>query len=103
MTITATMVKDLREKTGQGMMECKKALEENSGDMEKSIVWLRERGMARAAKKADRIAGEGVVEVFVTKDHSAGVLVELNCETDFASQNVEFRKLAHDIAELALK
>lgn len=102
-TITAGMVKDLREKTGVGMMECKKALEENAGDMEKAIMWLRERGMSRAAKKADRVAAEGLVEVFVTPDHSAGVLLELNCETDFVSKNDEFRALARQAAELALK
>jgi elongation factor Ts len=102
-TITAGMVKDLREKTGVGMMECKKALEENAGDMEKAIVWLRERGMSRAAKKADRVAAEGLVEVFVTPDHKAGVLLELNCETDFVSKNDEFRALARKAAELALQ
>jgi elongation factor Ts len=99
--ITAGLVKDLREKTGVGMMECKKALEENAGDMEKAIVWLRERGMSRAAKKADRIAAEGLVEVFVTPDQTTGVLLELNCETDFASKNEEFRKLAHKAAQVA--
>lgn len=103
MTITAGMVKDLREKTGQGMMECKKALEESSGDMEKAIVWLRERGMARAAKKADRVAAEGMVEVYVNPEANAGVLVEVNCETDFVSKNDDFRKLAADVAQLALK
>lgn len=103
MSITAGMVKDLREKTGVGMMECKKALEENAGDMEKAIVWLRERGMSRAAKKEGRTAAEGLVEVLVSPDHKAGVLVELNCETDFASKNEEFRKLAHDVATLAHK
>jgi elongation factor Ts len=103
MSITASQVKDLREKTGVGMMECKKALEETGGDMEKAIVWLRERGMSRAAKKADRVAAEGIVEVYVTPDNSAGVLLELNCETDFVSKNEDFRKFAHDVAELALK
>ena len=101
MSITATMVKDLREKTGVGMMECKKALAETNGDMEKAIVWLREHGMARAQKKEGRVAAEGLVEVFVNADQSAGVLVELNCETDFVSKNEEFRQLAHDIAKLA--
>lgn len=103
MTISAGMVKDLREKTGVGMMECKKALEENGGDMEKAILWLRERGMSRAAKKADRVAAEGMVEVLVNEDHNAGVLVELNCETDFVSKNDDFKKFAHDMATLALK
>ncbi len=103
MTITAGMVKDLREKTGVGMMECKKALTETAGDMEKAIVWLREHGMARAQKKEGRVAAEGVVEVFVNPEQTAGVLVELNCETDFVSKNEEFRALAHDIAKLAFQ
>jgi elongation factor Ts len=103
MTITATQVKELREKTGVGMMECKKALEENSGNMEKAILWLRERGMSRAAKKADRVAAEGIVEVYVNDDQNAAAVVELNCETDFVSKNDDFRKLAHECALLALK
>ncbi|MBM4252390.1 MAG: elongation factor Ts [Deltaproteobacteria bacterium] len=103
MTITAGMVKDLREKTGVGMMECKKALTETNGDMDKAIVWLREHGMARAQKKEGRVAAEGVVEVFVNPEQNAGVLVELNCETDFVSKNEEFRALAHDIAKLAFQ
>jgi elongation factor Ts len=103
MTITAGMVKDLREKTGVGMMECKKALTETNGDMEKAVVWLREHGMARAQKKEGRVAAEGVVEVFVNPEQNAGVLVELNCETDFVSKNEEFRALAHDIAKLAFQ
>jgi elongation factor Ts len=101
MAITAAMVKELREKTGVGMMECKKALAEVEGDMEKAVVWLREHGMARAAKKEGRVAAEGLVEVFVNPEQTAGVLVELNCETDFVSKNEEFRALAHDIAKLA--
>jgi elongation factor Ts len=101
--ITATQVKDLREKTGVGMMECKKALEENQGDMEKAIVWLRERGMSRAAKKADRIAAEGIVEVFISEDQNSGVLLEVNCETDFVSKNEEFQAMVRDSAALALK
>lgn len=103
MTITASQVKDLREKTGVGMLECKKALEENGGDMEKAIVWLRERGMSRAAKKADRVAAEGIVEVLVSPDNTAGVLVELNCETDFAAKNAEFVQMAKDTAKIALE
>jgi elongation factor Ts len=97
------MVKDLREKTGMGMMECKKALEENGGDMEKAIVWLRERGMSRAAKKADKIAAEGVVEVYVSPDRAAGVLLEVNCQTDFVAKNEDFVKIAKEAAEAALK
>ena len=103
MTITAGMVKDLREKTGMGMMECKKALEENGGDMEKAIVWLRERGMSRAAKKADKIAAEGVVEVYISPDHSSAVLLEVNCQTDFVAKNEDFVNIAKLAAEAALK
>jgi len=76
-TISASMVKDLREKTGVGMMECKKALEENSGDMEKAILWLRERGMSRAAKKADRVAAEGIVQFVIGGNNDAATLLEV--------------------------
>lgn len=103
MTISASQVKDLREKTGVGMMECKKALEENGGDLEKAILWLRERGMSRAAKKADRVAAEGIVEVLVNEDQNTGVVLELNCETDFVSKNEDFRKFTADLAAFALK
>ena len=101
--ITAAQVKELREKTGVGMMECKQALTENQGDMEKAIRWLRERGMARAAKKADRVASEGTVEVYVNEDLNAGILLEVNCETDFVSKNEDFRKFVHETAVVALK
>jgi len=101
--ISAGQVKDLREKTGVGMMECKKALEENGGDMEKAIVWLRERGMSRAAKKADRIAAEGVVEVLINESATEAAVLEVNCETDFVAKNEDFRKLVHETAALALK
>ncbi len=101
--ISAGMVKDLREKTGVGMMECKKALEENAGDLEKSIVWLRERGMSRAAKKEGRVTAEGIVEVFVAPSKDSGVLVEVNCETDFVSKNEDFQKFTRELAALALK
>lgn len=102
MTITAGMVKDLREKTGVGMMECKKALEENGGDLEKAVLWLRERGLSRAAKKADRVAAEGVVQVAISPDAHTGVVVELNCETDFVSKSEDFTKFASDVANIAL-
>lgn len=102
MTISASMVKELREKTGVGMMECKKALEENAGDMEKSILWLRERGMSRAAKKADRVAAEGLIQVELSADKKSGVLVELNCETDFVSKNEDFMKFLKETAAIAL-
>ncbi len=103
MTISASMVKELREKTGVGMMECKKALEENQGDLEKAILWLRERGLSRAAKKADRVASEGIVKVLVSDDGRTGVVVELNAETDFASKNAEFVQFADDVAKIALQ
>lgn len=101
-TISASMVKDLREKTGVGMMECKKALEENAGDMEKSIVWLRERGMSRAAKKADRVAAEGMVHFVINDKGNGAALLEVNCETDFVSKNEEFRSFVTETATLAL-
>ncbi len=102
MSIPALMVKELREKTGVGMMECKKALEENSGDMEKAILWLRERGMSRAAKKADRVAAEGMIQVQISADKKSGVLVELNCETDFVSKNEDFSGFVQEVANIAL-
>lgn len=100
--ISAAQVKDLREKTGVGMMECKNALTACSGDLEKAILWLREHGMARAAKKADRVAAEGMVEVYVTDDATAGVLLEVNCETDFVSKNEDFIKFVREAARIAL-
>lgn len=97
MAITAKMVKELREKTGAGMMDCKKALQETDGNMEKAIDFLREKGMAKAAKKADRIAAEGLAHVEV-KDNTA-VLLEVNCETDFVTKNDEFKQLLSDIGK----
>lgn len=102
MSISASQVKELREKTGVGMMECKSALQETAGDIEKAIIYLRERGLSRAAKKAGRTAAEGMVEVHVSDDNNSGVLVELNCETDFVSKNEEFQKFANDVARIAL-
>jgi len=102
MAVTAGMVKELREKTGVGMMECKKALTENGGDLEKAIVWLRERGLSRAAKKAGRVAAEGVVKIEVADDMSAGVLVEVNCETDFAAKNDDFQNFVNEVSKIAL-
>lgn len=96
--ITAAMVKELRERTGAGMMDCKKALTEAGGDMEQAIVILRERGLAQAAKKAGRIAAEGVVEAYIHGGGRIGVLVEVNCETDFVAKNEEFRAFVKDIA-----
>ncbi|MBR1419607.1 MAG: elongation factor Ts [Selenomonadaceae bacterium] len=97
------MVKDLREKTGAGMMDCKKALAESDGDMQKAIDYLREKGIAKAAKKSGRIAAEGAVAAFVSKDEKIGVLLEVNCETDFAAKNEQFRALESQIAELIAK
>ncbi len=99
MAISAAMVKDLREKTGAGMMDCKKALTATDGDMQKAIDYLREKGIAKAEKKAGRIAAEGAVAAYVTDDAKTGVLVEINCETDFAAGNEQFRSLEKKIAE----
>ena len=97
--ITATMVKDLREKTGAGMMDCKKVLTEADGDMEKAIELLRERGIAKAAKKSDRIAAEGLVLGYVSEDGKVGAVVEVNSETDFVAQNKEFKDFVESIAK----
>ena len=102
--ISAAMVKELREKTGAGMMDCKKVLTEADGDMEKAIELLRERGIAKAAKKSDRIAAEGLVLGYVTEDKKIGAVVEVNSETDFVAQNSEFRNFVETIAkQVALK
>ena len=98
MAITAEMVKDLRERTGAGMMDCKKALSETNGDIEKAIDYLREKGLAAAAKKAGRVAAEGVVESYIHGNGRIGVLVEINCETDFVASNPEFKEFCHDVA-----
>ena len=98
MAYTALDVKALREKTGLGMMDCKKALEENNGDMDLSIEWLRKKGMAASAKKADRIAGEGIVEAYIHPGGRVGVLVEVNSETDFVARNEAFQRLVKEIA-----
>ena len=97
--ITASQVKDLREKTGAGMMDCKKVLTETDGDMEKAIELLRERGIAKAAKKSDRIAAEGLVTAYVSEDGKVGAVAEVNAETDFVAKNDEFRAFANDIAK----
>ena len=95
---SASDVKDLREKTGAGMMDCKKALEACEGNMDKAIDWLREKGIAKAAKKADRIAAEGLVYSYIHMGGKIGVLVEVNCETDFVSRSDNFVALCKDIA-----
>ncbi len=97
MAITAQMVKELREKTGAGMMECKKALEESGGDFNKAIEYLRQKGLATAQKKAGRTASEGIIASYIHMD-KIGVMLELNCETDFVARNEEFKQLAKDIA-----
>lgn len=102
MNITAAQIKALREKTGMGFMECKQALTETNGDEQKAIVYLRERGMSRANKKAERSAGEGTVSVKVSDDCKKGVLVELNCETDFVSSSEDFKTFLAEITTLAL-
>jgi elongation factor Ts len=98
--ITAALVKDLREKTGVGMMDCKKALAENDGDLEASIDWLRAKGLSKAAKKADRAAAEGIVAVALADKQAA--VIELNSETDFVARNADFQKAANAFAKLAL-
>jgi len=96
--ISAAMVKELRERTGAGMMDCKKALAESNEDMEKAIDYLREKGLAAAAKKAGRIAAEGIVEAYIHGEGRIGVLVEVNCETDFVARTPEYKELCKDIA-----
>ncbi|NLL68184.1 MAG: translation elongation factor Ts [Clostridiaceae bacterium] len=98
MEISASMVKDLRDRTGAGMMDCKKALIETNGDLEKAAEYLREKGIAKAAKKAGRIASEGIVESYIHGGGRIGVLVEVNIETDFAAKNEEFRSFVKDVA-----
>ena len=98
MQITAAMVKELREMTGAGMMDCKKALEAAQGDMEKAVKWLRENDLAAAEKKAGRIAAEGLVDAYIHEGGRIGVLIEVNIETDFAAKNEAFRALVKDMA-----
>lgn len=98
MAVSMEQVKELRERTGAGVLDSKKTLEETSGDIEKAIELLRERGMVKAAKKASREAKEGIVEPYIHLGGKIGTLVELNCETDFVARTEDFRTLAHDIA-----
>lgn len=102
MEITASMVKTLREKTGAGMMDCKKALAETEGDMDRAIDVLREKGLSKAAKKADRIAAEGLIGVEVSADGKSAAILELNSETDFVAKNEEFQKLVKDVTNVVL-
>ncbi len=97
--ITAALVKELRERTSAGMMDCKKALMENDGDMDKAIDWLREKGLAQAAKKAGRIAAEGAVVQYITECGKVGAVVEVNCETDFVAKTDNFMNFANSVAK----
>ncbi len=101
--VTAAMVKELRERTGAGMMDCKKALAETDGDMDKAIEYLREKGLAAAAKKSGRIAAEGLVVAKVENTNKKGVLVEVNCETDFVAKTDEFKSFIDTIADAIIK
>ncbi len=98
MEITSAMVKELRERTQAGMMDCKKALVETKGDLEKAIEYLREKGLAANAKKAGRIAAEGLVDSYIHMGGKIGVLLEVNCETDFVAKTDTFKNLCHDLA-----
>jgi len=98
MAVTTADIKVLRDRTGAGMLDCKKALEENNGDVEAAVDWLRAKGIAKAAKKAARQATEGVVESYIHGGGRIGVLLEVNCETDFAARSEPFQRLVHDIA-----
>lgn len=97
--VTSAMVKELRERTSAGMMDCKKALVESDGDMEKAIEWLREKGLSQAAKKASRIAAEGVVAQYTSEDGAVGVIVEVNCETDFVAKTDNFIGFCNNVAK----
>ena len=96
--ISAKLVKELRDKTGAGMMDCKKALKENDGDINKATEWLRQKGITSAEKKSGRVAAEGIVDSYIHTGGRVGVLVEVNCETDFVARREEFQKLARNIA-----
>jgi elongation factor Ts len=97
-TITAGAVKDLRERTGAGMMDCKRALEESDGDVDKAVLLLRERGLAAAARKSGREAREGLISSYIHTGGRVGVLIEVNCETDFVARTEEFQRLVRDLA-----
>ncbi len=98
MEITTSMIKDLREATAAGVLDCKKALEASGGDFEQAKVYLREKGLAAVAKKADRAAEEGLIEAYIHTGGRVGALIELNCETDFVARTEAFEELAHDLA-----
>lgn len=98
MSISAATVKELRDKTGAGMMDCKKALQEVDGDLEKAVDYLRTKGMAKAAKRADKATAEGIVDSYIHPGGGVGVLVEVNCETDFVARTDEFQAFVRDVA-----
>ncbi|MGD0173942.1 MAG: translation elongation factor Ts [Anaerolineales bacterium] len=98
MEITTSQIKQLRETTGAGILDCRKALESTGGDMEKAVVILREKGLAAAAKRADRVTKDGTIELYTHGGGRVGVMVEVNCETDFVARTEEFRHFAHEIA-----
>lgn len=98
MTITTEQIKELRAATGAGILDCRKALEAANGDYDKAVDFLREKGLATAAKRADREASEGVIELYTHGDGRVGVILELNCETDFVARSEDFRSLAHELA-----
>lgn len=98
MAITTEMIKELREATGAGILDCRKALEQANGDYEKAVDFLREKGLAKAAKRADKEASEGVVELYSHANGRIGVMVEVNCESDFVARSEPFRKFAHEVA-----
>ena len=98
MEITTQMIKDLRAATSAPMLDCRKALQESNGDYQKAVDWLREKGMATAAKRSDRVASNGIVEMYSHGGGRVGVMVEVNCETDFVARAEQFRSLAHEIA-----
>ena len=101
--VTAALVKELREKTGAGMMDCKKVLTETDGDLEKAAELLREKGITKAAKKSGRVAAEGMVEAYISEDEKVGAIVEVNSETDFIAKNEEFRTFVMDVAKQIVK
>ncbi|HTW87228.1 MAG TPA: translation elongation factor Ts [Candidatus Binataceae bacterium] len=98
MEVNATLVRELRDKTGAGVMDCKRALAEADGDLEKAVVWLREKGIAAAAKRAGRVASEGAIGSYIHAGGKLGVLLELNCETDFVAKTPEFQTLVRELA-----
>jgi elongation factor Ts len=98
MEISAALIKQLRETTGAGILDCRKTLEQTGGDMEKAVAILREKGLAAAAKRADRVTKDGVIEIYSHGNGRVGVMVEINCETDFVARTEEFRHFAHELA-----